>query len=93
MSADIQKLIGRRITAVKMPVDEKHDDMDTLILTLDNGDTATIIAFYGDYTGESRGEYPSYISVFFDPPNPPDQGAAPAPLHPVVGCEPENGGS
>jgi hypothetical protein len=65
---DIQNLVGKTIKAIAYRDIEdndwgKHDDEPYLDIEFTDGTKVTVVATYGDYTGNSADEYPRYIFV------------------------------
>ena len=60
---DFKDLVGKTITSSKQMRKVRCDDDGYLELTFSDGSAATIIASYGEYTGNSDGEYPTQISI------------------------------
>lgn len=59
-------LVGKTIVAADVvPVDDDHDDLNVLRLTLSDGTVAQVLGAYSeDYSGHSKGEFPQYVTVF-----------------------------
>ena len=58
-----QDLIGKTIENVSHKKLKGYDDEGYLEIKFTDGTIATVVAFYGGYTGESEDEYPTYIYV------------------------------
>ena len=56
------ELIGKKIISAEVIYNKNHDDINEVILTCDDSKKYSIISSFGDYTGNSKEEYPSYIS-------------------------------
>lgn len=67
MIYDIQKLVGKKIKAIAYRdanEDGSHyDDEPYLDIDFTDGTKVTVVAGYGDYTGNSMDEYPRLILV------------------------------
>ncbi len=60
---EYENLIGKTIVAVKQKKLIGHDDDGFLEMEFSDGTKATIVAYYGGYTGESEDEYPTGIFI------------------------------
>ncbi len=56
-------LIGKTITKASVKKLQKYDDEGFLQIAFSDGTEATIVASYGEYTGRSDGEYPTYVGI------------------------------
>lgn len=63
---DYKDLIGKTIADVKKKKRIGFDDTGYLQLTFSDGTKATIVASYGDFTGDSEDEYPTGIFISGD---------------------------
>lgn len=66
---DVTNLVGKKIikasiTGLNKDEDDEYDDLPILKLDFDDGTKVSIIAYYGEYTGKSSGEYPRYIEIY-----------------------------
>ena len=61
----IDDLVGKTITSVKRKKPIGFDDEGFLLLEFSDGTDALIVAGFEDnYTGNSLGEYPTYLSLY-----------------------------
>ena len=60
---EYKDLIGKTIESVSHKKLKGYDDEGYLELKFTDGTIATVVASYGEYTGESEDEYPTYIYV------------------------------
>jgi hypothetical protein len=61
---DANELIGKTIVDAKFEKDKGFDDEPYLVLSFSDGTVYTVCASFGTYTGESKDEYPSFISIY-----------------------------
>jgi len=61
----IEDLVGKTITSAKRKKPVGFDDEGFLLLEFSDGTDALIVAGFEDnYTGNSLGEYPTYLSLY-----------------------------
>jgi len=60
---DFKDLIGKTIVSAEQLEHPSYDDSGWLKLTFSDNTSAVIISGYGDHTGDSSDEYPTYISI------------------------------
>lgn len=56
--------LGKTISSVEWINNLDFDDEDMVKIGFTDGTECTIEASYGSYTGDSKGEYPSYLSFY-----------------------------
>ena len=56
-------LVGKKIITAILMKKAAFDDEGWLRLTFEDGTNCILVAGYGEYTGESEYEYPSYIYI------------------------------
>ena len=58
------ELKEKRIMKVRIAgISKEYDDRPYLVIIMEDGSRFRIVSCYGGYTGESEGEYPSFIRV------------------------------
>lgn len=60
---NLKDLVGKTIAKSNLMKRPEYDDEGWLRLDFTDGTICDIMSKYGEYTGESRGEYPCFITV------------------------------
>lgn len=63
---EFEDLIGKTISSATTKQLISCDDTGFLHLTFDDGTVCLVTSSYGDWTGSSVGEYPTYIGITDD---------------------------
>lgn len=67
MIRTVEDLVGKTVAAATRLEKPGYDDEGWLRLTFTNGTACVLVAGYGEYTGNTEGEYPTHLRVATNP--------------------------